>query len=87
MKRMLCLLIALIFFSAPPLLGGSVPTIDKDELKSMLGTENLVILDVRRGRDWTTSELKIKGAVRSDGDVAAVAGNYSKDHTFVLYCA
>ena len=87
MKRILYLLIALTFFSAAPLIGGSVPTMDKDELKSMLGQETLVVLDVRTGRDWTTSEFKIKGALRAeDGTVVAVK-DYPKDHTFVLYCA
>lgn len=87
MKKMLWLLIAVIFFTATPLMGGSVPTMNKDELKALIGSEKLVILDVRTGRDWSTSEFKIQGAVRPEGGVVAAAGNYTKDHTFVLYCA
>lgn len=87
MKKMLWLLITIMFFTATPLIGGSVPTMDKDELKALIGSDKLVILDVRTGRDWSTSEFKIKDAVRSEDGVVAAAGNYSKDHTFVLYCA
>jgi len=87
MKKMLWLLIAVMFFTATPLMGSSVPTMDKDELKALIGSEDVVIVDVRTGRDWSTSEFKIQGAVRPEGDVVAVAGNYTKDHTFVLYCA
>jgi rhodanese-related sulfurtransferase len=65
-----------------------IETVDKDELKPMLGTADLVIIDVRAGRDWSSSEFKIKGAVREDpGDVEAWAGNYEKGKTIVLYCA
>lgn len=87
MKKMHWFLIAVILFAATPLIGASVPTMNKDELKALIGSETLVILDVRTGRDWSTSEFKIKDAVRSEGGVVAAAGNYTKDHTFVLYCA
>lgn len=87
MKKMFCLLITVMFFTATPLIGGSVPTIDKDELKALIGSEKLVVFDVRTGRDWSTSEFKIKDAVRSEEGVVAAAGNYSMEHTFVLYCA
>jgi hypothetical protein len=37
--------------------------------------------------DWTTSEFKIKGALRlDDGDLSMIK-NYPKDKTIVLYCA
>ena len=42
--------------------GGSAPRITPEELKSMLGDSNLVIVDVRRNLDWDSSEYKIKGA-------------------------
>jgi rhodanese-related sulfurtransferase len=60
---------------------------DKDELKSLLGSENLVILDVRLGNDWATSEFKIKGALRVDDDDLSVAKKFPKDNIMVLYCA
>ena len=87
MKKMLSLLIVLMFFTATPIFSSSVPIMDKDELKALLGSENLVILDVRRGKDWSTSEFKIKDAVRVDNGDLAVAESYPNDKTFVLYCA
>jgi hypothetical protein len=48
-----------------------VPRMTKEELRARLGAPELVILDLRIGRDWQASDLKIKGAVREDpGDVA-----------------
>lgn len=60
----------------------------KEELKAMLGSPELVLLDIRMGRDWTASEMKIKGALREDpGKLEEWAGKYDKDKTVVLYCA
>jgi len=87
MKRVFTLLIILMVLAASPLFAASVPIMDKDELKSLLGSENLVILDVRTGRDWSTSEFKIKDALRVDGRDLSVAMTYPKDNTFVFYCA
>lgn len=86
MKKILAFLIVLLV-ATTPLFAASVPKMDKDQLKSLLGSENLVILDVRQGRDWSTSEFKIKNALRVDGGDLSVAKNYPKDSTFVLYCA
>ena len=59
-----------------------------EELKSRLGSADLVILDVRREPDWDGSKTKIAGAIRENA--AAVekwAGSYAKGKTIVLYCA
>jgi hypothetical protein len=66
----------------------SAPRIAKEELKSMLGDPKLVIVDVRRSKDWNSSEYKIKGAVRGDPDpkkVESWVSSYGKDKTFVVY--
>jgi hypothetical protein len=66
----------------------SAPRIAKEELKSMLGDPKLVVVDVRRDKDWNSSEYKIKGAVRGDPDpreVESWASSYGKDRTFVVY--
>ena len=42
------------------------PRMTQKELKTMLGSPDLIVIDVRHGRDWTESDLKIKGAVRED---------------------
>lgn len=86
--RVLIIVFFLLFGSVATGFAGNVDTMNKDELKSMLGSNDIVVLDVRAGRDWSSSEFKIKGAVREDpGDVSAWAANYGKDKTVVLYCA
>ena len=87
MKNVVSLLILCALFAATPLLANSVPRMDKEELRAKLGSGNLVILDVRQGRDWSSSEFKIEDAVRVDNGDLSVAKNYPKDTTIVLYCA
>ncbi len=63
-----------------------VSKITKEELKSMLGNPDMVILDVRTGNRWKASEKKIKGAARENPkDVESWADKYPKDKTLVLY--
>ena len=60
----------------------------KEELKAMLGSPDLVVVDVRTGRDWTGSDQKIKGALREDPrKVDDWAARYDKEKTVVIYCA
>ena len=68
--------------------GKDVPLITKEELKPMMSDADVVIMDVRTGRDWSSSEFKIQGAVRVDpNQVKQWEGDYSKDKKIVLYCA
>jgi len=84
---------ALVIFSVVGILttfakSADVPRMTKDELKAMLGNPDLVIIDVRAKNDWTDGDSKIKGAIREDPEsVKSWAAKYSKDKTFVLYCA
>jgi len=87
MRRIFSLIFLLPLLLAAPLFAGSVPTMGVDELKAKLGSDDVVILDVRAGRDWSTSEFKIQGAVRVDGKVLSAAEKFQKESTFVLYCA
>jgi len=66
-----------------------IPRISKEELKSMLGHPEVIIIDVRTRGDWDKSKEKIRGAVREDPNKNAKswADKYSKDKTIVLYCA
>lgn len=65
-----------------------VATMTTDELQAKLGNPDVVIVDVRTGKDWKASESKIKGAVRVEaGAIETLATKYSKDKTLVLYCA
>ncbi len=65
-----------------------VALMTKEELKAMMDDDDLVILDVRAGKDWKSSEFKIQGArhveAKAYGDWA---GTYPKAKKFVLYCA
>lgn len=64
-----------------------VPKISKEELKAMLNNPDLVIIDVRRERDWKSSSLKIRGAVWEDFlEVETWAQKYPKNKIIALYC-
>ncbi len=63
------------------------PRITKEELKARLDNPDVIIIDVRIGRDWNDSTLKIKGALREDPrDVSSWMNKYSRDKTIVFYC-
>jgi len=64
------------------------PRMTKEELKVKLDNPDLIVIDVRLGKDWTNSDLKIKGAVRENPEaVDSWANKYPKDKTLVFYCA
>jgi hypothetical protein len=70
------------------LLSADAPRMTKEELKAILDSPDLIILDVRGGRDWAESNSKIKGAIREEpNDVESWAKKYPKDKTLILYCA
>jgi hypothetical protein len=69
-------------------LEGKTPRMSKEEMKSLLGSPDVAFIDVRYGRDWTDSHLKIKGAIREDPDkVESWFNKYPKDKIIILYCA
>lgn len=69
-----------------PAFSAEAPRMSKEELKALLSNPDLVIIDVRYGRDWTNSDAKIKGAVREDSDnLKSWANKYSPDQTIVFY--
>ena len=78
----------LLFVFAQQTVASEIPRMTKEQLKAKLGSPNLVVVDVRTGKDWKASEVKIKGAVRGEVDkIESWAKNYSKDSTLVIYCA
>ncbi len=84
------ILVAGLFLLAPffMAIGKSVSLITKEELKPILTDEDLVIIDVRSGRDWRSSEFKIPGAVHGNPKkFSDWEKNFSKDQTLVIYCA
>ena len=77
-----------VFTALSLALSAEVPRMTKDELKTLLDKGNVVVADVRVGKDWTSSEYKIHTAVREDPDqVESWAATSPKDKTLVLYCA
>ncbi len=88
MKRIAVLLVAVFSLTLSPVFAGSVGLMNIEELKPLLGSEDVIILDVRTGRDWSTSEFKIPGAVRvNSGEFSKWGDTYPKDKKIVLYCA
>jgi Rhodanese-like domain len=66
----------------------TAPRITKDELRAALDNPDLIVVDDRSGRDWTSSEYKIKGALRvPPGEEETWAARYPKDKMIVFYCA
>lgn len=88
-SRILSMMIILVLFMMPAIIAQAdeVPRMTKEELKNLLGSSDLVIIDVRRVQDWNASEFKIKGSVRPDEQGIGWAKDYDKDKTMVLYCA
>ena len=71
-----------------PFAEAGVGLMTKEELKTKLDDPALVILDVRAGKDWKSSEFKIKGAAHVEPKAYADwVGSYPKTKTYVLYCA
>ena len=90
-----CLLAILILAVFPFLTGrvtcssaADVARMSKDELRGMLGSPDLMIIDVRTEKEWRKSDKKILGATWEDADeFASWDANYPKDKTIVLYCS
>lgn len=77
-----------LMVTAPTFSTAEVATMSKEELKDLLGSDTLTILDVRKGRDWSSSEFKIQAAQRADPRKFKQWGaDLAKDNTLVLYCA
>ena len=81
-------ILALALAFGVPANAADVKRITKEELKPMLASSDLVVVDVRKGSDWDSSDIKIKGALREDPEqVQKWMAKYSKDKTLVFYCA
>ena len=63
-------------------------SLTKEQLRSMLGKPDVIIIDVRTNYDWDQSKVKIPGAVKEEGmKFASWMNKYPKDKTLILYCA
>lgn len=65
-----------------------VPRISIQQLKDIMGKEDLVLLDTRPHTQWKASSEKIPGAVHhSSFQVSEWSDEYNKNATIVAYCA
>lgn len=81
-------ILLLVTLPAAVCVGDDVPRISKEELRELLGSPDLVLLDVRIVSDWRKSDVKIQGAVRVDPhDVSSWAGDYPRERKIVAYCS
>ena len=87
-KRLTLLYLGFVLFSATVALAAEVPRISKEELQSMLGNPDTMIIDVRLSGHLAGSDTKIQGAIREDPEkVNSWMDKYPKDKTLVFYCA
>jgi len=90
MKKSLCLLVYFVVLSLTATWATAAPVsvVTKETVKNWMKSGPVIILDARQGRDWKSSEFKIKGAVRANpGQLAIWKNQFSKDEKIVLYCA
>jgi hypothetical protein len=65
-----------------------VPRISVEKTRELLGSPDVIIIDVRTAKTWWRSPTKILNAVREEpGAVEKWAQKYSKDKTLILYCS
>ena len=58
----------------------------KEQLKPLLGSEDLVVIDIRLDEQWRFSNRKIPGAVHENPAVPSEwMDKYPKDKTIVFY--
>jgi rhodanese-related sulfurtransferase len=59
----------------------------KEELLPLLGNPEVTIIDLRFGREWSDSSVKIKGAIREDPlKPGQWTDKYQKEKMLVFYC-
>jgi hypothetical protein len=64
----------------------TAPQMTKEELKSKLGSKDLIVIDVRLDEQWRFSNRKIPGAVHENPAVPSDwMDRYPKDKTIVFY--
>lgn len=92
MRRLLLVLVALLMIlpvSWPAQVGAAtddIPRMTREELVPLLGSADVIVIDVRSNPDWLGSDVKIKGAVREDpAKLATWIEKYPKDKTLVFY--
>ncbi len=88
-KRLtLALVLAVILAPMGTAMATDVKIMEVDTLKGLIDDPELLVLDVRTGRDWSSSELKIKGARRAEPrEIDKWSAGLDSKKVIVLYCA
>jgi rhodanese-related sulfurtransferase len=69
-----------------PTSASEVSIISSIQLKRILDNPEIVIIDVRSSKDWRSSNIKIKGAVRKlPKSFESWAHDFSTDKELILY--
>ena len=86
-KWLMGIVVFAVFMSSWQLCGAREDELmSKDQLKSILGNPDVIVMDVRTGNDYKSSPIKIQGAVRENPiDIKEWARKYSTDATIVIY--
>ncbi len=92
MKKIVFIVTMFLFASSlAAAFAAEVPRMSKEELKAVMGSGEVVIMDTRSGKDWKSSEFKIKGAIRTAADtIDEWLPNITKKNEskkLVIYCA
>lgn len=83
-----CLVLLVSTLALSGVQAAQVPRMDMEELKSILDTTDLILLDVRPTGQWAVSSRKIPGATHKDPYRARQWGkNLDRNKTVVTYCA
>lgn len=79
-------LVVLLLWAVPGCAQTAPKRLTIDELNTMLGDRQAVVVDVRDVRDWENSQQKIEGAIRVDPRNLDVANlPMAKNALLVLY--
>jgi hypothetical protein len=79
-------LVLILLGAGEPPTEKEAPKITKEQLKAMLGSKDLILIDVRLDEQWRFSNRKIPGAVHEDPSVPSTwMDKYPKDKTIVFY--
>jgi hypothetical protein len=85
-RRLLVLVPVVLMLAVATAAAEKIKWISQDDLKALLEDPDTTVIDVRQGRDWDSSDAKIKGAVREDPSyVEDWSKKYAKDARLVFY--
>ena len=89
LKRSFLILIpVIVLLVASVAAAADIQWISQEDLKELLDAPHVTIIDVRDGKSWELSNVKIPGAVREDPSyVDGWAHKYAKDARLVFYCS